>query len=336
VNFNLSNQRVQAYYENIISQRPVISEEKRRDEVRSMALAAKEPGASSKWMAFGEDVVKMIQAHLPYIDPMKMIAEEQTGVGYNETVKFKTTPGLRAWVCAPGVAPKETKAHSTFTEFPDIEIKCFPVLNIFDMEYGVGPTAEQVAFWAIEAIENQKLGILYNLLVAAVAAGSANMNTSAGGKITQTNANAAQNWLTPRIGRKPAGWVGPQASFTPFSEFGYAYSAKTYEKLYESLGMLESYRAIPFVELIQPMDEDGNPLLNEAGTALVPLAPTYDMFLCGTNHALGGVKYAKKMDIKVLNYENSKEEERGWIFKIKINMGVVNPEKTVFRCRVNA
>lgn len=319
---------------NLVAKQRNFSDEEKRDQLQKIAYAAKN-NQSGEWIAMGSDVVKMVETHLPYVNPIPNFADVQEGLGWDEQVKWDTVPGLRAWILADGVSPTETKISLTRTEFPDFEIHAFPTLRIKDLENGKGPTPDMVAAWSTQALMSQLLGYLYNLLVVSVADGSANTNETTT-EISKPSFDAGIDYLWPIIGKRPAGIIGPQSSFTPVTGFDYGYSIQTLTKIYETQGMLESYRAIPFVELIQPQDEDGVALKNDVGTELLPITAPYNMFLAGTNFQIGGIKFAQKGGISVYDWEDMRELLRGWHFVMKVSLGVIEPSKTLFRYKINA
>lgn len=329
----ITDKRVLALVNQIAKQR-TFTEDEKREQLQKIAYAAKND-RQGDWLAMGGDVVKMVETHLPYVNPLPKIADTQLDLGWDEQVKWDTIPGLRAWILADGVSPYETKITMTRTEFPDFEIHCFPTLRITDLENGKGPTPDQVAAWSTQAMMSQLLGYLYNLLVNSVADGSANTNETTS-EISKASFDAGIDYLWPVIGKRPAGIIGPQSSFTPVTGFDYGYSIDTLTKIYETQGMLESYRAIPFIELIQPQDEDGAALKDDAGTTLLPITAPYNMFLAGTNFQIGGIKYAAKGGIKVYDWEDMRELLRGWHFVMKVSLGVVEASKTLFRYKINA
>jgi len=329
----ITDKRVLALAKNISEQRNFTDDEK-QEQLKKIAFAARND-RHGEWLAMGSDIVKMVETHLPYVNPIPQIADVQEGLGWDEQVKWDTTPGLRAWILADGVSPTETKITMTRTEFPDFEIHCFPTLRIKDLENGKGPSPDMVAAWSTQALMSQLLGYLYNLCVTSVTDGSANTNETTS-EISKTSFDSGIDYLWPIIGKRPAGILGPQSSFTPVTGFDYGYSIDTLTKIYETQGMLESYRAIPFVELIQPQDEDGVALKNDKGTVLLPITAPYNMFLVGTNFQIGGIKFAQKGGISVYDWEDMRELLRGWHFVMKVSLGIVAADKTLFRYKINA
>lgn len=312
-----------------------IPDEKRRAQLAKMARASED---SREWFALGEDISRMVDANLPLVDPIPIISQVQNGLSWDQRVYWETQYGLVAYFAREGAAPMETKTEKTKTEFPDFVVECFPTLSMIDLANGIGPTPDQVAMWAMEAILGRVLGKLYELLVAAVADGSANTNTSAGhSHVTQTNLDAAIDYVWGKNHARPQGIVGPQSAFTCISGFSYGYSTEVYNDIYKRLGMLESYRTVGFLELIQPLDETGAALKDpESGSEVLPISVPYNMFVPGANQALGGIKYATKGDMLKFNFEDGKEGRRGWHFIKKFSLGVINPSKSLFRMKVTS